>query len=182
MTGSDDKSVRVYDIPSSTVAHCWEDAHDDYVRSLCASKSNPNLFVSASYDHVVKLWDLRSKSAVVSLKHDLPVEAALLFPGDTMVVSAAGNQLHIWDLLGSSQGRLLHTAVNHQKTITSLCMDGYASRIFTGALDQQVKVFDVRDYHVAHSIKYSAPILSMAVSVCLSQCELFYVYIFLSAG
>lgn len=43
-------------------------------------------------------------------------------------------------------------------------LDGGATRILSGGLDQHVKIFDVRDFALVHSIKYSAPILSLAVS------------------
>ena len=62
-------------------------------------------------------------------------------------------------------GRLIQTVSNHQKTITSLCFDSQRTRLFTGSLDQHVKVYDVQDYKVIYNFKHPAPVLTVACSV-----------------
>lgn len=88
-------------------------------------------------------------------------------------MAAHGTQLCMWDLVGgggvglngTASSHLLQFAESHQKTITSLCFDGKESRVITGSLDQMVKVWDADDLKVLNSFKYSAPIMSVAVSV-----------------
>ena len=46
-----------------------------------------------------------------------------------------------------------------------MAFDGSAGRLLTGGLDQMVKVYDVSTYKVVHTMRYSAPILCLAVSV-----------------
>ena len=165
VSASDDGSVRVWDIPSASVVQGWTDAHSDYVRCVVPSKNNPNLLVSGSYDHTVKLWDLRTNDAVLTLTHDAPVESVLLFPSDSVILSAAGNQMLAWDVLGGgAQSEPLYTISNHQKTITSLSFDAEMEHVLSGSLDQHVKIYNVRDYSVVHSFKYASPILSLAVA------------------
>ncbi|KAK9712599.1 U3 small nucleolar RNA-associated protein 15 [Basidiobolus ranarum] len=161
LSASDDKTVRVWDIPSETAVSVFED-HSDYVRAGVVSMDNPNLILSGSYDRTVKLWDLRSNSCAISMNHGEPVEDVLMFPGGGLVVSAGGPNVKIFDLL--SGGRVLQTLTNHQKTVTSMCFDGSYSRLLTGSLDHHVKVYNVQDYKVVHSVKYPAPILSIALS------------------
>jgi U3 small nucleolar RNA-associated protein 15 len=183
LSASDDKSVRIWDISTGQVVHNWEDAHDDYIRTAAVSRSNDHLVLTGSYDHTVKLWDLRANQSVMTLTHGSaggqanPVESVLFLPGDAVVLSAGGNQLRAWDILGASSGRLLHLASNHQKTITSMCLDGSSSRVLTASLDRHVKIYNVSDYQVVHSVKYPAPVLSVAISVCF---WLFYSSSFLS--
>ncbi len=64
-----------------------------------------------------------------------------------------------------SGGKLLHTLSNHQKTITTMCLDGTGTRLLTGSLDQHVKVYSLESFTVMHGMKYSSPVLSMACSV-----------------
>jgi U3 small nucleolar RNA-associated protein 15 len=64
-----------------------------------------------------------------------------------------------------SGGRMLHQFSNHQKTITSLALDSSQSRLLSGSLDHSVKIYDLATYKVAHSLKYAAPVLSLAMSV-----------------
>lgn len=90
--------------------------------------------MSASYDHTLHLWDIRSGSVVQELDHGTPVESALMFPSGGTCVSAGGNYVRVWDIL--SGGRLLLSFSNHQKTIMSLCFDGRGQRLLTGGLDK----------------------------------------------
>jgi len=70
--------------------------------------------------------------------------------------------LKVWDILS---GRLLRTLSNHQKTITNICFDNSYSRILTASLDHHVKIYDVQDYKVVHSVKYPGPLLCVGLSV-----------------
>ncbi|KDN51263.1 hypothetical protein RSAG8_00892, partial [Rhizoctonia solani AG-8 WAC10335] len=91
-----------------------------------------------------------------------PVEDVLMFPSGSLAVAATGNILRVWDLVAG--GRCIRALSNHQKSITSLAFDGTASRLLTGGLDQLVKVYDVATYRVVHTMRYPAPVLSVAVS------------------
>ncbi|KAI8970331.1 WD40-repeat-containing domain protein [Mycotypha africana] len=161
LSGSDDQTVRIWDIPTGESVNVFEE-HDDYVRAGVVSLDNPNLFVSGSYDQTVKLWDMRQPDSVMTMNHGAPVESLLIYPNGGAIVSSGGPTVKVWDLL--SGGRCMHTLNNHQKTVTSMCFDGSASRLVTGSLDQHVKIFNVQDYKVVHSVKYPAPILSVALS------------------
>ena len=99
-----------------------------------------------------------------------PVEDILAFPSGGVVVSVGGPILRVWDL--ATAGRCLRALSNHQKTVTCATFDGAKGRILTGGLDMMVKVYDVEDWNVVHTMRYPAPILSLAVSVSLwSSCE-----------
>ena len=162
---SDDKTVKIWDITSQMATHCFT-GHEDYVRSLAVSSSSSNIVTSSSYDGSVKVWDLRANQCVFNLDHNgLPVESVVCFPGDSMIASAAGSTLYVWDLLGGlGNGRLLHSANNHQKTITNIAFNRSHSRLLTSSLDHQVKIMNVSDFTITHSIKYPSPILSVALS------------------
>ena len=44
--------------------------------------------LTGSYDHTVKIWDLRSESSVLTVDHGSPVECVRLFPTGGLCVSA----------------------------------------------------------------------------------------------
>uniref|UniRef100_A0A915EHS7 U3 small nucleolar RNA-associated protein 15 homolog n=1 Tax=Ditylenchus dipsaci TaxID=166011 RepID=A0A915EHS7_9BILA len=62
-----------------------------------------------------------------------PVEKILVFPNDTIVVSAGGNKIKLWDM--SAGGKLLHSIESHYKTITSMCFASKKTCLLTGGLD-----------------------------------------------
>ncbi|KAF8913940.1 WD40-repeat-containing domain protein [Gymnopilus junonius] len=165
---SDDTSVKFWDVPSQTPVITFTD-HTDYVRSGQVSTSNPNLILTGSYDGTVRLFDARSgkgELTMAALGHShsekTPVEQVLMFPSGTVVLSSSGPILRVWDIVAG--GRCVQAMSNHQKTITALAFNAKADRLLTGSLDQMVKVYDVSDYKVVHTMRYPAPLLCLAIS------------------
>lgn len=154
--------------------------HSDYVRAGVVSVDNPSLLLSGSYDGTVRLWDARmgeKEGEALTMRHGAPVEDVLVFPtgGGGVALSAGGPVLRVWDLMMG--GRCVRAISNHQKTITSLALstssgadataEGGAGgmRLLSAGLDHLVKVYDpARDYRVTHTMRYPAPVLSLAVS------------------
>lgn len=160
-TTSRDKTVKTWDI-STEDAVLTLSGHDDYVKCALESPVSSQLIITGSYDHTVRVWDTRSAECVMQLKHDQPVESLCVFASGSTLVSAGGNYLKVWDLMGG--GRETQTISNHQKTITSVFLDGTGGRLLSASIDHHVKIYNTDDYAVVHSIKYSAPVLAAAIS------------------
>lgn len=162
-------------MPSETPVTIFT-GHDDYIRAGMVSHDNPHLVLSGSYDQTVKLWDMRTQGCVMTMNHGAPVECVDMFPDGGVVVAAGGPSLKVFDILAG--GRPMHSLSNHQKTVTSMCFDNSYSRLLTGSLDHHVKVYNVQDYSVVHSVKYPAPIMSVAISVSLAFVYFVFVLVF----
>ena len=169
---SDDNTVKLWDVPSQSAITTFT-SHTDYVRSGQFSSSSPHLLLTGSYDGTVRLFDSRSGEAEIvfgrqsiASSSTAPVEQVLMFPSGTVVLSTAGPILRVWDLVAG--GKCMRAMSNHQKTVTSLAFNGSASRLLTGSLDHMVKVYDLGTYKVVHTMRYPAPILTLAVSVSLA--------------
>ncbi|KAF7292448.1 WD40 repeat-like protein [Mycena chlorophos] len=159
---SDDTTAKLWDVPSQSAITTFT-SHSDYIRSGQVSTTNPNLVLTGSYDGTVRLFDSRTGHCEMTMGDgDTPVEQVLMFPSGSVVVSSAGPILRVWDLVAG--GRCTRALSNHQKTVTSLAFNANASRLLTGGLDQLVKVYDVSNYKVVHTMRYPAPILCLAVS------------------
>ncbi|KAJ2706441.1 U3 small nucleolar RNA-associated protein [Coemansia sp. IMI 203386] len=160
-SGSDDTTVRVWDIPSQSPVFT-SDEHTDYVRSGCIFAENPSLFATGSYDHTVRIWDTRASSCAIKINVDDPVEAVLSLPGASVLAVANGPSVQMFDI--SMGGRPLFSMGNHEKTVTSLCLDSSGGRLLAGSLDHHVKVYDLQTYKMTYSSNYPAPVLSVALS------------------
>lgn len=161
MSSSDDRTVRLWDLPTQESTHTFN-GHQDYVRSGAFMPGQAaSLLVSGSYDQTVKLWDPRGPgSAVMTFKHAAPIEAVLPMPSGTTILAAADNQISVLDLVAA---RPLHILQNHQKTVSSLCLASNDTRLVSGGLDGHLKVFETTGWNVVAGSKYSSPILSLSV-------------------
>ena len=79
-----------------------------------------------------------------------------------LFVNVEGNGVSIWDIVS---GKIITRLANHQKTVTKICFEGTGNWFASSSLDHQVKIYDLNNYQVINSFKYTAPILSFAVSV-----------------
>jgi len=177
LTGSDDRTVKRWDIGtqdvvwSSTDAGVEENKHSDYVRCVNASPTSSDVFISGSYDHTVKMWDRRQPKCVFTFAHDSPVQHCDITSSGTMMISAAGNELCVWDLLqlstnsGSGKKLPMHKFSSHQKDISSFCFDRYCSnRLLSCGLDGHIKIYNMATMQVAHGLQYPDPLVSIAIA------------------
>lgn len=162
ISSSDDKTIKYWDLGTGELL--WENAstHTDYIRSVDPSPLDPHVFISGSYDHSVNMWDTRQKQSVLRFDHDQSVGQCMFTPQGTMIFSANGNEIKIWDIL--SGNKVIHTFQNHQKHITNLCIDGTKTRLLSSGLDGYVKIYDFRALTYSYGLKFKAPLLSVAVS------------------
>ena len=133
------------------------------MRCGITSESSDDLILTGSYDHTVKMIDTRTQSTVISVDHGEPIENILMFPSSNMFISCGGNSIKVWDVLKG--GKLMRTMVNHHKTVTCLQFSHGCKYLLTGGLDRHVKVFDLLNYNLVHTIDYPSPILSLGVLV-----------------
>ncbi|KAJ5288933.1 hypothetical protein N7478_001963 [Penicillium angulare] len=163
LTASDDRTVRLWDLPAESSQRTFV-GHTDYVRSgafMPGAMASSGLLVSGSYDRTVRIWDPRVESrAAMTFKMAAPIEDILPMPAGTTVLAAADNKIAVLDIVA---GKPLHMIQNHQKTVTSLALASNGERLISGALDGHLKVFETTGWNAVSGSKYPSPILSLNV-------------------
>lgn len=131
--------------------------HKDYIRSSCIIQEN--MISTGSYDHTIKIWDVKTNKLIQTLNHESPVEKIIKHPTSPLIITSGGNYFKVWDMLTWKSS----TFKTHQNTITSLAINKNGTRLFTGGLDSKVRIYDVNDYSIVHTISFENPIVSMAI-------------------
>ncbi|KAH8329855.1 hypothetical protein KR067_005637 [Drosophila pandora] len=159
----DDKSIRLWDVANEKVVQTYEDAHSDYIRAGAMHPLASNVFASGGYDGKIHLYDTRAENAVQqTLDHGAPVESMLFLPNGSVLVTAGGNQVRVWDMISGC--RLLTTMAQHHKTVTCLRLGSDGRRLFSGGLDRHVKIYDVSTYKTVHTLTYPNAVVSLGVA------------------
>ena len=157
---SDDKTVKLWDLPTESVVSTYS-GHTDYVRAGAVCAEQPDLVVSAGYDHKVLVWDRRGgEQATLTMDHGAPVETVLVLPGGGLVASAGGSVIKIWDMVG---GRLLSSVSPHHKTITTMCVSGTGKCLVSGSLDRQVVWTDLATFRQVYNKQCPASVMAVGV-------------------
>lgn len=161
ITGSDDTTVRVWDLATSTSLYTMHDSKD-YVCCQSASPMSPHVWAVGSADHHVRVYDLRSRQIIFSLNHDHAVDDVHILPGGLRAVTVGGQDLNVWDFL--SGGSLSHSMACHAKATTCAAVDPAYSRLATGGLDGNVKVYDLDTMETRGLLSFGSQILSLDIS------------------
>ncbi|XP_076907682.1 protein SLOW WALKER 1-like [Bidens hawaiensis] len=171
LSGGDDAVVKYWDIVKGVKEYDLI-GHKDYVRCGDGSPASDDMFVTGSYDHTVRVWDVRvNKGSMLTVNHGAPVEDVIYLPSGGLIATAGGSVVKIWDVIGG--GKLLYSMEKHNKTVTSLCVGRIGtdspnftdqSRILSVSLDGYLKVFDYSTLKVTFSKRYPAALTSVAFS------------------
>ena len=186
VSGGDDGVLRIYSLSSGNRVRTIA-GHGDAIRSVLASVGSPDVVVTGSYDHTIRVWNCRfvgdaegnekrgrdkkgerqdkdsNENCLALFDHGSPVETLLALPGGNLIVSGGSTFMKIWDLITKT---CIHSVSNHSKTITSLTLAPYhnTNRIISGGMDGHLKIYDVSDFTLLQQQKYNAPVTCVGVS------------------
>lgn len=115
--------------------------HSDWVRGVAVS-GDGRLAVSASFDRMLKVWDLETGRMLRTLEgHSKGVSGVALSGDGRLAVSASfDHTLKVWDL---QTGQDLRTLTGHTNLVAGVALSGDGLRAVSASWDQTLKVWDV---------------------------------------
>ena len=140
-SGSDDKSIRLWDVATGKSYPHPLRGHHNYVSTIAFSPKG-NMLVSGSYDEAVFLWDIRTGRIMRSLPaHSDPVGGVDFIRDGTLIVSCAGDGLiRIWDTM---TGQCLRTLVHEDNApVQSVRFSPNGRYVLAWTLDGCVRLWD----------------------------------------
>ncbi|KAL9127846.1 MAG: hypothetical protein Q9217_003365 [Psora testacea] len=159
-SGSDDKSIRLWDVSTGKQHPHPLHGHHHYIYTIAFSPKG-NILVSGSYDEAVILWDIRTRHILRTLPaHSDPVGGVDFIRDGTLIVSCAGDGLiRIWD---TGTGQCLRTLVHEDNApVTSVRFSPNGKFVLAWTLDSCLRLWNyvdgrcVKTYQGHSNAKYS---------------------------
>ncbi len=143
VSGSSDKSVRVWDIEGESEAVITLRKHQGIVYSVAVlpGRDGGVRLVSGSGDKTVRVWDLQTQSQLEVLGHEACVWSVACLPDGRIVSGAADSTVRIWDL---NTWHVLTFSEHEDVNVNSVSVlpDG---KVVSAADDNTVRVWDVAE-------------------------------------
>lgn len=151
-----DKSIRLWNLAKSECILMMNE-HSHYIECLdfCSSsfdtleapdgkKYKGSFLASGSRDKTIKIWDISTGQAIITLVgHDNWVRGLLFHPSGKYLISVSDDKsIRVWDI---SQGRAIKTINNaHSHFVTCLDFCVHNPTLATGSVDDVIKIWSCR--------------------------------------
>jgi WD40 repeat protein len=133
--------IGIYSLETGQRSRTLHDAHDRHINVLKFAHRDPNLLVSSSFDHTVKMWDLRAPGPPVYTCRSGTSTVMACFSEDDRYVLASGVDNDIRQYLAADGALCLRYAIprthSSQNYTRAYYMDGGAYMV-TGSCKEPV--------------------------------------------
>ncbi|KAL6756673.1 WD40-repeat-containing domain protein [Haematococcus lacustris] len=141
-SGSDDKTVRVWDVATGKCMHTLKE-HTDVVKAVALSLDG-RIIVSGSNDKTIRVWDVTTGRCIHTLVgHSRYVDCVALSPNGKIMFSGSRDKtLRVWDL---ATGTELLPLKGHKGWVTCLTVSSDGKLLASGSSvgDHIIRVWDM---------------------------------------
>ena len=142
ISGSTDRSIKLWDLESGKELHNWDKAHETEIRSIFVQG---DILYSCSLDGKLKAWDLNSKTELFTLNTLTGFDNGdwvncIEVRGNTLFTGHDKGWVKIWDL---TDRKLVKEWPAHNSSVKSLAILG--NILFTASNDQTICAHDLED-------------------------------------
>ena len=142
ISGSDDKTIRIWDAETGAAVGKPLDGHTNWVRSVAYSPDGQHI-ISGSSDETIRIWDAETGAAVGKPLegHTGPVSSvAYSLDGQHIISGSHDKTIRIWDAeTGAAVGKPLEV---YTGSVTSVAYSPDGQRIVSGLDDHTIRVWD----------------------------------------
>uniref|UniRef100_A0A672Z1J3 Dynein assembly factor with WDR repeat domains 1 n=1 Tax=Sphaeramia orbicularis TaxID=375764 RepID=A0A672Z1J3_9TELE len=150
ITGSYDRTCRVWDTASGTELHTLE-GHRNVVYAIAFNNPYGDKIATGSFDKTCKLWCVETGKCFHTFQGHMAEIVCLAFnPQSTLV--ATGSMDATAKLWNVETGEEVATLDGHTAEVLSLCFDTLGNQLVTGSFDHTVAIWDVASGRRIHTL------------------------------
>ena len=137
-SGSDDKTVKIWDLESG---ECWAtlEGHTDNVNSVAITADGKRI-LSGSWDNTIRIWDVAERKAIASWEASGYFVLSVFAMLDGKCAISSGTKLKILDIAAQ---HCLTTLNDHLKVVTSVAVSKDEKCAVSGSFDKTVRIWNL---------------------------------------
>jgi len=151
ITGSSDRTARVWDVSSGNSIAVLAGAHDNRIERVALSADGSLAATIDFVDPVAYVWEVETGKMLASLKgHTAGLRSIRFVGAGSRLVTASGDRsAKIWD---ARSGRLLFSLEGHSAPIWAAIPSPDGQRIVTVSADHSARLWDAADGKLVRSV------------------------------
>ena len=167
-SGGKDKRIVYMDNEGNPMAEFYgeTEGHSKTVCSLSQNKTDPNLFISGSWDTTARIWDINKQVCLYVLSGHAYAVTVLALPNKFYVTGSQDKCLNFWD----KNGKIINKIDNaHDDIIRGIIISPKGDSIFTTSNDEKVKEWSFTGQLLNTFTAHEAFIFSMCANYKTNQ-------------
>jgi WD40 repeat protein len=162
VTGSKDRSIRVWDVNSAKVVRILQ-GHADEITSVVFSNDGAQL-ASSSKDQSIRIWNLSSSDDHRNFVGHDGILWSAVFSNDGKLFASGGADKKIV-IRDTATGEVLRTIPAHALAVTALAFNRNGTRLASSGGDQLVKLWNVKTGELIKEFKgHTSAVMALAYS------------------
>ncbi|CAN1177663.1 Coatomer subunit beta'-2 [Linum perenne] len=155
LSASDDMLIKLWDWERNWMCTQIFEGHSHYVMQVTFNPKDTNTFASASLDHTVKIWNIRSPDPNFTLEaHSKGVNCVDYFTGGDkpyLITGSDDQTAKVWDYQTKS---CVQTLEGHTHNVSAVCFHPGLPIIFTASEDGTVRIWHATTYRLETTLNY----------------------------
>ncbi|RZR87752.1 hypothetical protein BHM03_00015215 [Ensete ventricosum] len=161
LSASNDAEIKLW-IPGRDNSYHTFEGHTEKVNAVAWNPSQPHVFVSASYDRTVGLWDVRDNRSITRIFDNHPfgvVSCNWNKQHEFLIATASGRSINVWDIRRTRVP--MFDFISHDRNVCRVCFSPHKCQtLLSCSLDHTVRTWDIQEqvltarYELHHSAVY----------------------------
>ena len=144
ISGSRDKTIRIWDLESGAPIGKPIEGHSNYVTAVAVTPDGKRI-ISGSYDNTIRVWDLETGTQIGKTieGHRCVVSSVVITPDGKHIISGSwDNTIRVWDLHNGLP--IGNPIIGHKFSVYAVAVTPDGKYVISGSGDKTIRIWDLK--------------------------------------